>query len=169
MKPVLLTSTVTPLIFAVFRLLAAPAAPAAGLLLVLLPAAGELEAGELEAGGEELGDELHAARAAAAAAAGSTSRTRNRAGPVLNRCALPPRTGIFRVAITRCSFALGYVSAWLAGRDLRTTPSRLVCFGIHSLNVSAQSANFWRDHIWISGIWEPRYGRCAPVRIRRGR
>jgi hypothetical protein len=145
---VLLTSTVTPLIFAVFRLLAAPAAPAAGLLLVLLPAAGEPEAG-----GEELGDELHAARAAAAAAAGSTSRTRNRAGPVLNRCALPPpRTGIFRVAITRCSFALGYVSAWLAGRDLRTTPSRLVCFGIHSLNVSAQSANFWRDHMWISGI-----------------
>ena len=89
-KPLLLVSTVTPAIVAVFTVLAAAAAG----LLVLLP----------EDDGEEAPAELHAARAAmAAAAAGSASSIRRRAGPLV-RCALPlpPRPGIFRVLMTSC-------------------------------------------------------------------
>ena len=89
MKPLLLVSTVTPAIVAVFTVLAAAAAG-------LLSAAGGR--------GEEAPAELHATRAAtAAAAAGRASSIRRRAGPLV-RCALPlpPRPGIFRVVMTSC-------------------------------------------------------------------
>jgi hypothetical protein len=82
----LLVSTVTPAIVAVFTVLAAAAA---GLLLAE-------DEGEAPA-------ELHAASAAtAAAAAGSASSIRRRAGRRLIRCALPlpPRPRIFRVVMT---------------------------------------------------------------------
>jgi hypothetical protein len=91
-KPVLLVSTVTPEIVAVFTVLAAAAA---GLLagLLAVPLAGE---GEAPA-------ELHATSAtAAAAAAGSARSIRRRARPPLIRGALPllPRAGIFRGVMT---------------------------------------------------------------------
>jgi hypothetical protein len=86
----LLVSTITPAIVAVF---AVPAAAAAGLLVLLPEDEGEAPA------------ELHATRAAAAAtAAGSARSIRRRAGPLLIRCArpLPPRPGTFRVVMTSC-------------------------------------------------------------------
>ena len=79
MKSVLLVSTVTPAIVAVFTVLAAAAA---GLLLPPADEEGEAPA------------ELHATRAAkAAAAAGSPSSIRSRARPRLIRRALPLRLG----------------------------------------------------------------------------
>jgi hypothetical protein len=96
-KPLLLVSTVTPAIVAVFTVLAA----AAGLLL-LAPEEGEAPA------------EPHATRAAAAAAAAGRARSiRSRARPLLIRCALPlsPRRRICRVVITSCPlFFLLFVS-----------------------------------------------------------
>jgi hypothetical protein len=90
-KPVLLVSTVTPAIVAVFTVLAdAAAGLLAGLLAVLLAGEGEAPA------------ELHAtSAAAAAAAAGSASSIRRRARPLRLRGALPlpPRPGIFRGVI----------------------------------------------------------------------
>jgi hypothetical protein len=86
-KPLLLVSTVTPAIVAVF---AVPATAAAG-LLVLLP----------EDEGEEAPAGLHATRAAAAATAAGRARSiRRRAGPLLIRCALPlpPRPGSFALS-----------------------------------------------------------------------
>jgi len=90
-KPLLLVSTVTPAIVAVFTV---PTAAAGG-LLALLP----------EDEGEEAPAELHATRAVAAAtAAGSARSIRKRAGLLLIRCALPlpPRPGFFRVVMTSC-------------------------------------------------------------------
>ena len=92
MKPLLLVSTVTPAIVAVFTV---PAAAAAGLLLE--------EEGEEE--GVAAPAELHAARAATAAAAASSGRSiRRRAGPLPSRRARPPlmRPRIFRVVMTSC-------------------------------------------------------------------
>jgi hypothetical protein len=92
-KPLLLVSTITPAIVAVFTV---PAATAAGLLL---EDTGE-DTGEDE--GEEAPDELHATSAtAAAAAAGSARSIRRRARPLI-RYALPRRPGIFRVVMTSC-------------------------------------------------------------------
>jgi hypothetical protein len=91
-KPLLLVSTVTPAIIAVFTV---PAAAAAGLLMLPPPEDEE----------EEAPAELHATRAAAAAtAAGSARSIRRRAGPLLIRRALPlpPRPGIFRLVMTSC-------------------------------------------------------------------
>ena len=88
MKPLLLVSTVTPAIVAVFTVFEAAAAG-----LLLLPE----DEGEAPA-------ELHATRAAAAAAAAGKARSiRRRARPLLIRALpLPPRPGIFRVVMTSC-------------------------------------------------------------------
>ena len=95
MKPLLLVSTVTPAIVAVFTVFAAAAA---GLLLLL----------EDEGAGEAPA-ELHATRAAAAAAAAGSARSiRRRPRPPLVRrpLPLPPRPGIFRVVMTSCPSCL---------------------------------------------------------------
>jgi hypothetical protein len=102
-KPLLLVSTVTPAIVAVFTVFAAAAA---GLLLLEDEGAGEAPA------------ELHATRAAAAAAAAGRARSiRRRARPPLVRRALPlpPRPGILRVIMTSCPLCRVSVPGWLGG------------------------------------------------------
>jgi hypothetical protein len=112
-KPLLLVSTVTPAIVAVFTV---PAAAAAALL----------QPEEVE---EAAPAELHATRAAAAAtAAGSARSIRRRAGPLLTRCALPlpPRPGIFRAVMTACCLCRvslispSLVFSWAIGAKRRT-------------------------------------------------
>jgi hypothetical protein len=106
-KPLLLVSTVTPLIVAVFTVLAA----AAGLLLLPLPAGDE----------EAAPDELHAASAAvAAAAAGRASSIRSRAWRPLVRCALSllPRPAIVRI-MTSCPLCRIWTDKHLCFYDAR--------------------------------------------------
>lgn len=141
MKPLLLVSTATPLIVAVFTVLAA----VAGLLLLPVP--------EDE---EAAPDELHAASAAvAAAAAGSASSIRSRAGWPLIRCALPLRPGIVRI-MTSCPLSWMWTNtcAFLA-------PGAMVA----DYRLSFDR----RDHIWTFEVRYSRYVRCALVRIRRCR
>ena len=108
MKPLLLVSTITPAIVAVFTV---PVVAAAALLALLAEGEGEAPA------------ELHPTRAAtAAAAAGSAKSIRRRAGPLLIRRALPlpPRPENLRVVMTSCPFS------WQLARQKANTQALLM-------------------------------------------